>query len=285
MELNFDGVPIRPFSEILEELIQRYTQGNKAAFVKEINDNCKDIVEDGKPPFSPSLLQKYLTGSQPRLDKLRLISHALQIPITYLAGIPGEGLRWYIRYYPDLWSTNLDGVFRKARKRIDLLWTHADFLVEYIRNSQTGRQEEKRYIDVLIESLEATEDLKVRVLLLDPESGFAQSRESMASAYRLGNLDFRNRQSDLWEGIDELNKCVKKGNNVDPKRFQVKLYNHLPTRIMTRIDGWTYYTPLTHNRGSRNCTTFKVHYHMSNARETFDDHFYFIWHNSRILAY
>lgn len=282
MGQRLEGVPIRYFSEVLHKIIETSAaEGNVAKFARLVNSACRHVLrESEQQAISTQQLHKYLAGSEPGLDKLRYIAIATGISIAHLAGIPSERadrFKYYIRYYPNIWEAELYKSFEQAENAIDLLLTRPDFLLDPV-NRET--LEGDRYIDLIKSIAKDKPHLRIRILLLQPESLFSRRREDMLVDEPLDELGIRKRRSHAWSRIERIMKIA---DNIG-ERFHVKLYDTLPTRVTTRIDDWMFYSPVTHNKSSRECTVFKLHLTMPSVMDTFYDHFVSIWHKAQTIT-
>lgn len=281
MDQLIDGVPVKKFSEVLQKVIdESAAKGNVAKFARLVNSSCRHAVEGGQA-ISTQQIHKYLAGAEPGLDKLRYIAIATGISISHLAGIPSQQedrFKYYIRYYPNIWEANLFKSFEKAEKAIDMLLTRPDFLLERVDREKDGGI---RYIDLITSIAERKPHLRIRILLLQPESLFSRRREDMLSDTPLDELGIRKIRSNAWKRIEHI---LETSHHLED-HFQMKLYDILPTRVTTRIDDWLFYSPVTQQLASRECTVFKLNLTMPSVMDTFYDHFVSIWNKAPAVTH
>lgn len=156
-------------------------------------------------------------------------------------------------------TADLFNAFRNAKERIDILQTNLATI-------------EKNYLESLTYALDHNEDLKLRVLTLDPDSYFTKMR---ADQLGLATVRFRN---ELHKSIGSVIKCL----SGFEEKFSLRIYDDFPTQITFIIDDFVYTCTVAKNVRSRELCTFKLQKFAAGVERSFLFHFESIWSNARV---
>ena len=241
------------FQRRLRQVIDESFDRKVSVFARE----CAKV--DPRRAPSASSLQKYLSGvARPGLDKLQCIAKASARPVAFFAE-PSE--HEYAIYYPTSELVNLGNYFRAARHRIDILTTELTVL--------TGVREPRNYLEEIESALNRAAELRVRLLVLSPQSNFVTMRgNQLGYAGRV-----RVYRHEHTTALDIVRSTAIKYRD----RFQVRLFDELPSQISYIIDNRIFFSTIAHGIGSRGSVTFELLATLPGAYQTFIVHFLRIW--------
>jgi nucleoside 2-deoxyribosyltransferase len=146
---------------------------------------------------------------------------------------------------------------RESRLRIEILQTNLSIL-------------QRDFIDDIIVALETHENLKVRILTLDPQSVFVNYR-----ANQLEDTEVRIFRAELLNALETTYVKLRKYGN----RVNIKIYDDFPSQIAFFFDGETLASVVSAMGRSRDNCAFLVPPDMPNAQESFGHHFSHLWSN------
>lgn len=144
--------------------------------------------------------------------------------------------------------------FRNASRRIDILTTNVKYFAESLSSDIKA-------------ALDAHSNLTVRVLTLAPESSIAARRATQL------NLDTYRYRTELRESIGLLLKEFRDYED----RFQLRLYDDLPTQMTFIIDDTIITSVVSVTTRSRQNLHFELHASGVGALESFIYHFETVW--------
>ena len=125
-------------------------------------------------------------------------------------------------------------------------------------------------LDEMIFALETHENLKVRILTLDPQSVFVNYR-----ANQLEDTEVKIFRSELLNALEVTYSKLRKFGN----RVTIKIYDDFPSQIAFFFDGETLACVVSAIGRSRDNCAFLVPSDMPNAQESFGHHFSHLWSN------
>lgn len=146
---------------------------------------------------------------------------------------------------------------RESRLRIEILQTNLSIL-------------QRDFIDDIILALETHENLKVRILTLDPQSVFVNYR-----ANQLEDTEVKIFRSELLNALEVTASKLRKFGN----RVTIKIYDDFPSQIAFFFDGEMLACVVSAIGRSRDNCAFLVPSDMPNAQESFGHHFSHLWSN------
>ncbi len=141
-------------------------------------------------------------------------------------------------------------------------------------------------IDILAITLESTHELvseltnvlrengelRMRVLLLDPDSDYTSARANQLSMVR------RQFREEARSSVETLaNVCAKHSD-----RAEIRLYEALPTQMMFRFDDVLVVSVYSSARLTRNLVHLKFTADMRKVQETFFQHFEILWTSASV---
>lgn len=159
-------------------------------------------------------------------------------------------------------AADLNKAFQNATKKVDILQTNLDII------------EKEGYLKSLEEALEKNEQLKLRILTLDPDSYFTQKR-----AEQLG-LAVSNYRSELEDSMNNIIRTFFK--YIARGQFSLRIYDDFPTQITFVIDDFVYTCTVARNVRSRELCTFRLEKFAAGVERSFLFHFDAIWSNARV---
>lgn len=144
---------------------------------------------------------------------------------------------------------------RESRLRIEILQTNLSIL-------------QRDFIDDIVTALDTHENLRVRILTLDPQSVFVNYR-----AKQLEDTEVKIFRGELLNALEATASKLRKYGS----RVSIKIYDDFPSQIAFFFDGETLACVVSAIGRSRDNCAFLVPSNMPNAQESFGFHFSHLW--------
>ncbi len=156
-------------------------------------------------------------------------------------------------------EANFSTIFSNAKRKIRILTTNLQGLVEYLPNIREAQKNKSNF--------------SVEILTLDPESEFVNARGALVGREI---AEFRKEMKEsLSNFIKTLN--LKDTNETLGNKVFIRIYREFPTQITYIVDDYIYFSVVSVNHQSRNNIVFKIEKGRRGAENSFYQHWDTIW--------
>ncbi|KAA3613808.1 MAG: hypothetical protein DWQ05_16155 [Calditrichaeota bacterium] len=169
-----------------------------------------------------------------------------------------------ITYKSDVFASRVAAdyasIFSNARKRIRILTTNLQGLVEHIGD--------------MLNAIKGNPSLKIEILTLDPESEFVNSRGTLIGKEI---SEFRQEMKTSLQTFKTELKFESHKIHQNDSTVLIRIYREFPTQITYIIDDYVYSSVVSVNHQSRHNLVFKIQRSRKGVENSFYQHWDTIW--------